>query len=200
MTTEQWREYLHYCSAELLKYPGIREQQSELVLTSGWMGYEAATERQIREAEKRLGVEWLPPSLRDFYLVSNGWRHISGFIHDILPVEHIGWVKDILPDLWTPSEYAEDAFACSTDVYERMFIYNQHVRVNRSLVVSQEGDSANLLLDPYVQFDYAEGLGEWAGGRWASWNPAMRWTSRSFVELFQDEFDVFLQLRDYKGD
>jgi hypothetical protein len=196
MTTEQWQEYLQYCSAEMLKDSTTREFLPESVFASGWMGYEPASEEEIKATEDRLGIWRFPSTMRNFYQVTNGWRHVSYFIHEILPIERVGWLKDVIPDLWTPPEHAEEAFEKETDLAGRFNLYTQYVRVNRSIVVAEEGDSAHLLMDPYVQFSYDDKHDEWAGGTWASWNPAMDWTSRSFEELFKEEFESYVRLRD----
>ena len=84
MNVEQWRKFLNPYSIELLNDDSEIEVSQE-VYQSQWMGYQPATETQIVEAEKRLGVS-LPNSLRNFYLVTNGWRETGHFIYDILPL------------------------------------------------------------------------------------------------------------------
>ncbi|RUT03955.1 hypothetical protein DSM106972_048690 [Dulcicalothrix desertica PCC 7102] len=56
------------------------------------MGYSPASESQILAAEQRIGKS-LPPSLRTFYSVTNGWRTTGLCIYDILPVEEIDWLQ-----------------------------------------------------------------------------------------------------------
>ncbi|MBV6623811.1 MAG: SMI1/KNR4 family protein [Rivularia sp. (in: Bacteria)] len=91
MNANQWQQFLKRYSLELLADNSEIEVDEE-VYQSQWMGYEPATETQIVEAEKRLGIS-LPNSLRNFYLVTNGWRETGYFIYDILPVEKIDWLR-----------------------------------------------------------------------------------------------------------
>src|SRR5690242_24992 len=64
-----------------------------------WMGFEPASEAAIAAAEDRLGHR-LPPSLRTFYVVSNGWGMIGSHVFGVLPVEQIGWLRDRDPHLY----------------------------------------------------------------------------------------------------
>ena len=61
-----------------------------------------ATQAQIAHEEARLGVR-LPPSLRSFYLHSNGYGRVGDFIWAVRPVEHIGWMRDVEPSCTTSS-------------------------------------------------------------------------------------------------
>ena len=67
----------------------------------------------------------------------------------------------------------------------------QGFRVMRCLAITSEGDASTWLLDPETR----SSEGEWAGGRWSSWNPAMEWIAPSFAELVQAEYATFLSLR-----
>lgn len=58
-----------------------------------WTGQEPATEARIVEAEQRLGIA-LPPSLRGFLLVSNGWGKVSMWTAGLCSVEEIEWFRD----------------------------------------------------------------------------------------------------------
>lgn len=50
-------------------------------------------------AEKRLG-RVLPPSLREFLLVSNGWRSAGNFVHRLAGAEDLVWLRDDDPTGW----------------------------------------------------------------------------------------------------
>ncbi|WP_414624075.1 SMI1/KNR4 family protein [Calothrix sp. CCY 0018] len=185
MNIEQWQQFLKHYSIELLdEYSNI--EVDEEVYQNQWMGYEAATETQIVEAEKRLGIS-LPNSLRNFYLVTNGWRETGCFIYDILPVEEIDWLRIRDSDLYGIACELEEIQATSNE-----HRYQQGTQVKRSLAISSWEDAAIWLLDPAEQ----NAQGEWAGGRWASWNPAMKWTATSFAELMKLELEDFIRLRD----
>jgi hypothetical protein len=137
----------------------------------------------------------LPASLRSFYSVSNGWRETGFFIWDVLPVEELGWLTDREPHLYQlaceaeaePGPFKDDP----GDARLRHYRDEQGTRVKRTLVISSCGDAATWLLDPGPK---PHG-GEWPGGRWAGWNPAMAWTAVSFADLMKQELESFLRLR-----
>ena len=194
MNVEQWKKFLKRYSIELLSENSEIEVDEE-VYQSQWMGYEPVTESQIVEAEKRLGIT-LPDSLRNFYLVTNGWRETGYYIYDILPVEKIDWFHIIDPHLY--------GIACKTEQTQGPFNedpnnerlieyrYQEGTQVKRSLAINSDGDAAIWLLDPGEQ----DSQGEWAGGCWASWNPAMKWKAMSFAELMKQQLESFIGLRD----
>ncbi|HKQ15837.1 MAG TPA: SMI1/KNR4 family protein [Steroidobacteraceae bacterium] len=122
-----------------------------------------ATEVQIAREEARLGVR-LPPSLRSFYLQSNGHGVVTSFVYAVRSVEQIGWMRDVEPDLYKVNLEFDPAVA-------------------RCLVVSGEADASWWLLDP----EQVDGRGEWRTGRWSSWNPGMRWIAADFFGLFEQE-------------
>jgi hypothetical protein len=192
-----WRPFLERYSKELLKSKDPRIELPEDARSSGWMGFAPAPETAIEAAEKRLERS-LPPSLKSFYRVTNGWRATGFFIWDVLPVEKIGWLRDRDPDLYRIACEAEDdpgPFKRDPgDERLRYYRDEQGTRVKRSLIITSVGDAARWLLDPGAEVHG----GEWPGGRWAGWNPAMQWTAKSFADLMRQEFESFLALRDQK--
>jgi hypothetical protein len=199
MDAHAWRQFLERYSEELLATDDIRIEVPEEARRAHWMGYEPATEVAIEAAERRLG-RCLPPSLRSFYSVSDGWRETGFFIWDVLPVEQIGWLAEREPHLYQlaraaeaePGPFKRDPGGVRLHHYRD----EQGTRVKRALVVSSRGDAATWLLDPGPE----PHAGEWPGGRWAGWNPAMQWTTASFADLMVQEFESFLRLRDQKPD
>lgn len=125
-----------------------------------------ATESQIARQEAKLGVR-LPPSLRAFYLQSNGHGVVGNSIWAVRSVEQLGWLRDVEPHLYD--------LVCEDDA-----------PVARSLVVSGEADASWWLLDP----GNVDGRGEWRAGRWSSWNPGMAWIAQDFFGLFENEVSV----------
>jgi len=187
MNVEQWKKFLKRYSTELLADNSEIEVDEE-VYQSKWMGYEPATVTQIVEAEKRLCVN-LPDSLRNFYLVTNGWRETGCFIYNILSVEEIEWLRIRDSDLYSIACELEEMRTTSNE-----HRYQQGTQVKRSLAISSWEDGAIWLLDPGEK----DAQGEWAGGCWASWNPAMKWKATSFAELMKQELESFMNLRDYE--
>ena len=194
MSVEQWKQFLKHYSTELLADNSDIEVD-EKVSQSQWMGYEPAAEAQIVEAEKRLKMN-LPNSLRNFYLVTNGWRETGYYIYDILPVEKIDWLRIRDSHLHSIAcEIEETQSPFKEDPNNERLIehrYEQGTQVKRNLAISSWGDAAIWLLDPGEQ----DSEGEWAGGCWASWNPAIEWIAASFVELMENELESFISLRD----
>ena len=188
----EWKAYLQECSRQIIEDgdEGGGPSLSEGVIQSEWLSYEGASNTAIRKAEKRLGIT-LPPSLRSFYLATNGWRTVGCFIYEVLPVEKIGWLSEVEPDLYEISVGVEAQFGSDPKVDLREFAYEGGTRVKRSLVISLWGDASTWLLDP----ETVNGKGEWAGGRYSSWNPGMEWIANSFEELFRAEYKTYLRLR-----
>jgi hypothetical protein len=183
-----WRDFLDRYSEELLAtedlslFTHVPDEARE----AGWLGFSPASEVTLQEAESRLGRR-LPPSLRCFYSVSNGWRATGRVIYDVLPVEQIGWLIDREPQLHElvleaesyPGPFKDDPGDQRLEEYRD----EQGTRVKRSLVINSQGDAANWLLDPGAE----PHDGEWPAGRWAAWQPAMSWTATSFAELMARE-------------
>jgi hypothetical protein len=66
----------------------------DTVRQSKWLGYAPATAARIRAAEKRLGIK-LPEDYKAFLLVTNGFRATGNTDINFLPVERIGWLRDL---------------------------------------------------------------------------------------------------------
>jgi len=196
MDKYSWQDFLEHYSAKLI------EHSSELwnpipaeAFESKWLGFPPATDEEILRAEKRLNID-LSPSLRTFYLVTNGWRDTGLFIHNILPVHEIDWLKIRDPQLYQIADDAEkETGPFKHDPNnQRLHEYqkDQGTWVKRSLILNSEGDASWWLLDP----KRLNQSNDWAGGSWASWNPGMEWTAESFAELMQAELTSFLDLMD----
>src|SRR4051794_3657557 len=98
MSPEDWRSFLSHYSRDLIGCPDIAEDLPPEVLDSAWLAYPPASEAEITAAEARLGGR-LPPSLRAFYSVTDGWRTTGFFIWNVLPVQGLGWLRDREPSL-----------------------------------------------------------------------------------------------------
>jgi hypothetical protein len=87
---------------EYLRERGVTPE----VRASGWLGYPAATQKQITKLECRLGRE-LPRSYRDFLEVSNGFRQPSMLVWRLLAAEEVEWFRvrnQKTIDIWKPVE------------------------------------------------------------------------------------------------
>lgn len=188
MNVEEWYQFLKRYSIELLQAEDLWLEVPDEAISNQWLGYPPASESQIYNAEQRLGRP-LPPSLRNFYLVTNGWYTTGCFIYNILPVEKIDWLQAIRPHLYEIAIETEN-HSPNGEVSDWLldYRYEQGTKVKISLAISSEGDAAIWLLDPGDK----DRNGEWAAGRWASWNPAMEWTATSFEKLMLQEFEFLI--------
>jgi hypothetical protein len=212
MNSIEWRKFLQRYSQEFLSHDWSDTLRlfgrdgaviPDEARRAGWMGFEPASEAAIASAEERLGRR-LPPSLRTFYEVSNGWGMIGRFIFDVLSVEKIGWLKDrtergnatlyeIACKIESPPGHDKPRKPWKNDPdgsRRRAYQFEQGTRLKRSLVISSWGDAAVWVLDPGDR----DHDGEWPGGRWASWNPgSVEWNSESFAELMRRELETLMR-------
>jgi SMI1 / KNR4 family (SUKH-1) len=130
-------------------------------------------------AEQRLAAR-LPPSYRAFLEETNGFDHVGGFIDRLYGVADIAWFRVRHQD-WIDAYQVEDDIspeehlAGATDCTRFRAAY-----LSSCLQVSEEGDSAVVLLNPAVVTEE----GEWETWFFANWNPgAIRYPSfRAYVE------------------
>ncbi|WP_410604756.1 SMI1/KNR4 family protein [Amycolatopsis sp. lyj-90] len=118
LSPADWHGFLRSYSAEFLDSEFLHELESEgrdkyfvseVQRSSGWLGYEPATEEEIATTEKRIGTR-LPPTYRNFLLASNGWSTIS-YAVDLRKVDDIGWFADLEPNImktWSELEHFAD--------------------------------------------------------------------------------------------
>lgn len=99
-TLPEWREFLRGYSDDFLRVAGEEDLEGldDSHRENRWLGYEPATEEEVRAAEERLG-ERLPPSYRNFLLASNGWRGIGPMMYELVSVDEIGWLHETAPDV-----------------------------------------------------------------------------------------------------
>jgi hypothetical protein len=135
-----------------------------------------ATLEQIAAGEKRLRTR-LPPSLRSFYLTSNGFGVVGSFIWGVPPIERVGWIRDLEPQFCA---MLRATFASSKTLG---IPHDLSVGVVRSLLLSTKGDASYWVLDPGSR----NAAGEWRAGRWSSWNPGIAWIADNFYTLFERE-------------
>ncbi|MGW8528097.1 SMI1/KNR4 family protein [Nocardiopsis sp. NPDC055824] len=159
-TAARWRAFLNEHSSEFLDSAYLRtaeaEDRAEWMVSPAqrenrWLGYEPAAEEAVLAAEERLGVS-LPPSYRNFLLVSNGWSTLA-YTFDLLPVERIGWFPEEDPQLYSWwSEPHMGHFADRLRVLERCL-----------LISDDDGGSGGMWL---LHADSADGDGEWTAYTW----------------------------------
>jgi hypothetical protein len=161
----------------MLQFYGVPEL-TDSDRESKWLGFPPASDSEIAETEARLGHE-LPQSLRDFYLVSNGWRQISDFVYEIVPVQKLNWIREVDPEF---CEIVEDSFDLPDLEDSRE---ENEVAVLRSVCLAQKGDATTLLIDPENRTED----GEWVVGAWASWHPGIDWSGVGFAGFMEQTLE-----------
>ncbi|ARF63604.1 MULTISPECIES: SMI1/KNR4 family protein [Streptomyces] len=104
-TPEEWRGFLKRYGELYVKVRAddeevedlLDEEQSE-ALDRGervvpWLGETPAREEALAASEERLGVRF-PPSLRGFFLASDGWMPLDGWVDGIHPCDRVVWMRD----------------------------------------------------------------------------------------------------------
>jgi cell wall assembly regulator SMI1 len=189
MTPARWRNLLATWSREILAVEKYRQELSPDVVSSGWLGFPAATEAEIAAAEARLGIA-LPPSYRTFLGVTNGWRTTKTFIERLRPVGEIAWYRDAYPDLlaaWRDGEQAEMARYRETDATTTVGYWLQ-----QTLAVSDDTEAVLLLLPRAI-----EPGGEWPAWFFAAWIPGED-EYPSFWDLMVAQHESFLDLEQHR--
>ncbi|MEU0703352.1 SMI1/KNR4 family protein [Streptomyces bacillaris] len=104
-TPEEWRDFLQRYSELYVKTHAdedelgdlLDEDQMEALEQGGhvelWLGEVAAEEEALAAAEERLGVRF-PPSLRGFFLASDGWRRVDDHVDGVHPCGRVVWMRD----------------------------------------------------------------------------------------------------------
>jgi len=176
-----WNDLLKRWSRDAL---ASRPRTSKLppdVVASGWLGYPGATPPALLQAESRLGIS-LPPSYRQFLVITNGWRTADDTIPEVWPVEKIEWFR-VNDQAWIDAYMETDPGPISDSDY---FVYGKdqdpalfrREYLESALQISPEGDEAVYLLNPTITTPD----GEWEAWIFANWLPgASRY--RSFWEL-----------------
>src|SRR5882724_9975160 len=86
-----WTRFLQQWSADVLASP-LAEGLPDLVRQNRWVGFPAASDEEIRDAEQRLKIP-LPRSYAAFLRVSNGFRRPTHGIDMLRGVEPIEWFR-----------------------------------------------------------------------------------------------------------
>jgi hypothetical protein len=119
-----------------------------------WLGYPPAAVSSIRAAEKKLGIE-LPDDYKTFLLLTNGFRAVSNVGVSFLPVDSIGWLRDLdddLVDIWGKPMSDDDTARAAA--------------FRRSILIGGLHEEQQFLLIPPGGKDK-----EWQYWFFASWSP-----------------------------
>lgn len=189
MANLDWHSFLPHWSATVLRSAELAVSLPQEVVTSKWLGYSGATEDEILQAEARLGVS-LPPSYRTFLTVSNGWRSVGGFLHNLWPCEKVEWFsKQHQPwiDVYVkgsadlPPVTDEEYFVYGEDQIEGLF---RPEYLQTALEISNRENDGIFLLNPHI----VTPEGEWEAWFFANWlRGAERY--RPFQQMMQVEYE-----------
>lgn len=103
-----WRAYLSEYGAAFLRTAEdyqLRKLTAEQCETH-WLGPGPAGEQTIAATEARLGTR-LPPSLRTFLSVTDGWYGVGGWIELVHPCREIDWLRNTASGEWLIELYSE---------------------------------------------------------------------------------------------
>ncbi|MFJ7061537.1 SMI1/KNR4 family protein [Streptomyces griseobrunneus] len=103
-TPEEWRGFLERWDERYMKNEASDQELADLLdddqwdlLEEGrleqWLGEAPSSEEELAAVEERLGVR-LPPSLRGFFLASNGWKRVKGWADLVHPCGEVAWMRD----------------------------------------------------------------------------------------------------------
>lgn len=130
-----------------------------------------ASETAVANAELRLGSQ-LPHSYREFLLTSNGCGKLHRTHGGLLPVEQIGWFRNLEPEwvrIWTQDN--------SRDVSEEEHLqkaqnpaYLRRAYLPELLQIGESYDGSVYLLNPCVR----TADGEWEAWDFANWYPGAK--------------------------
>jgi cell wall assembly regulator SMI1 len=175
----------------------IAAQIPDYKITASWLGEPGATEAEISLAEERLEAR-LPPSYRAFLAETNGFDYIGPFIYRLYKIEEIEWFRVRNQDWIEAYQIGDD-----TSPEEHLANSDDSVRfraayLSSCLQVSEEGDSAVVLLNPEV----VNAEGEWEAWFFANWNPgATRYPSfHAYVESELESIEYLQESRRQRGE
>lgn len=186
-----WKDFLTDVSKTVMGSTDLLEEFS-VEDDQKWLGYSPASDTDIKKSEARLATT-LPPSYKAFLKESNGFKQLSCFTWNILPVEKVDWLKYFDTEFHNLYATEFNDFNVTDEVY---FTYGETQKsvdfrseyLTKTLAISGWGDSAILLLNPEVKFG-----DEWEAWMFANWYPgATRY--KSFEELMITEYADYLRL------
>ncbi|MER7792686.1 SMI1/KNR4 family protein [Streptomyces sp. NPDC097640] len=145
-TPQEWRGFLERYGERYLKNCAdgdelvdlLDEDQLDLLDREGrvdvWLGEAPAREEALVASEERLGVRF-PPSLRGFFLASDGWTRLDAWVEGVHPCGRVSWMRD------------GDAGRRVTEIYDSIPGNENDVQLFRRSVEIARGEDF-WLLDP----------------------------------------------------
>ncbi|MFD9291146.1 SMI1/KNR4 family protein [Streptomyces sp. NPDC060030] len=160
-TPEEWRVFLERYGELYVKARADGDELVDLLdddqleaLDRGegfelWLGEAPAPEEALVASEERLGVRF-PPSVRGFFLASDGWTRLDAWVDDVHPCGRVMWMRD------------SDAGRRVTEMYDSIPGNEDVVQLFRRSVEIARGEDFWLLDPTDVGPD-----GEWAAYEFA---------------------------------
>jgi len=195
---DDWQILLAAWNEELLSDEEITGDLPLDVVQSRWLGYAPASDEQIRQAERRLGLS-LPHSYRSFLRVTNGWRATGYSISRVRPIQEVDWFR-VENSGW--AEISISAYRGLGPIPDAdYFVYGEGQRspvyraeyLLSAVQISDVGDSAVYLLNPEVRTETQE----WEAWLYATWLAGAA-RHRTFWDMMQAEYDAYRDLK--RGD
>ncbi|MGW5731321.1 MULTISPECIES: SMI1/KNR4 family protein [Streptomyces] len=181
-TPQEWRGFLERYGERYLKSSADEDELADLLdedqldaldreeRVEQWLGEAPAREDALAASEERLGVRF-PPSLRGFYLASDGWTHLDAWVDGVHPCGRVSWMRD------------SDAGRRVIEVYESIPGNEDDVQMFRRSLEIAHGEDFWLLDPTDVGPD-----GEWAAYEFApKYGDPTQYPS--FSELFHSDYE-----------
>lgn len=186
------RTLLMEISREQLQDPRIKAETAEDKVAAGWLGEPGAAVDEISSAEQRLGMR-LPPSYRAFLALSNGFNDVGPFIYRLYKAAEIEWFRVRNQD-WIDAYQTGEVISPEEHLaHPEDCVRFRAAYLSACLQISEEGDSAVVLLNPEV----VNGEGEWETWFFANWYPGAE-RFPSFTAYVESELESIRYLRDSK--
>lgn len=145
---------------------------SERNLEKHTMACEPASLEIIEQREKFLKIK-LPPSYKEFLLISNGFGVVWTCLNNLLPIEKVDWSKNT-ESRWSLDMFQDEPVTVSDEQYfyyesDQDTVLSRTSYIVESLKISEWYDGLCLFLNPMVKFG-----DEWEVLEYATWHPGIR--------------------------
>ncbi|MFI6556752.1 SMI1/KNR4 family protein [Streptomyces griseus] len=181
-TPEEWRVFLERYGELYVKVRADDEGLVDLLdedqldaldqdeRVEAWLGEAPAREEALAASEERLGVRF-PAGLRGFFLASDGWTRLDGWVDGVHPCDRVVWMRD------------SEAGGRVTEIYASIPGNEEDVELFRRCIEIARGEDFWLLDPTDVGPD-----GEWAAHEFT---PKYGDTTKysSFSALFHSGFE-----------
>lgn len=183
---DNWTGFLRRWSeewADAQAYDGVRYLGADglTALRQRWLGFPGADEERLAAAEARIGHR-LPPSLRSFLKVTDGWLNAGNFVMRLAGTAELAPLDEVEAERYTGfDDWMLEGGEPSEEVLHRHGMWHRAVRLGL------EVDAGILVLDPGgVGPD-----GEWAVYICHSWSGVGAERFASFRAFMRDRYRQF---------